>query len=346
MSEPTALTSDQLKAIELIESAGGVVVTDESGMPISIDLVGNRVFADVSLVRAVLGFPKLRKLLLGLSTVPAENVVELRQLGNLDELMLQDASISDDELGNLLSGIPKLRRLTLRRPSRLTDVAAALIDKHCPDLEVLAVIEMNQLTGKGVADLSKLAQLRALDLRNCNALVADDFRSLRLFGKVRDLKIGGPQVDDTAMELVAMSSEIVSLSIEDAAVSAEGLKRLAEHEGFSSRLQSLQIVRSYGVTDEALTVVTRFPNLKTLALRTLMITGGFLDSVAEPLPLETLILTDGYLTDQSIEQLPKAFPKLKSLNLRGNSGVSESNEVFRQMKSLTDLRVTKVLSDR
>jgi hypothetical protein len=116
------LTERQERAIETILAAGGTIKQRDDGSPASIDLASQRVFADTEAVRAVLEFPGLKKLRLAVSGVSRETLCGLRALTDLDELLLQDAPVTDADLAEVLGSMPALSRLTLRRLHQLTNV--------------------------------------------------------------------------------------------------------------------------------------------------------------------------------------------------------------------------------
>ena len=337
------LTEPQERAIETIFAAGGAVDRPTGGYPTLIDLASERVFADDEVVRAVLEFPGLKKLRLAVSTVSPETLGGLRSLTELDELLLQDAPVADDDLAALLGSMPALNRLTLRRLNEVTDTAIDSV-AGCAELEVLALIEMNQISGASLDRLRDIERLRSLDLRNCGQLAAGDYEKLTLLEGLTELKIGGPAVDDDVLGIVARLPLVSSLSIEDAEVSADGLRRLADEAGLASRLRSLSFARCFGVTDESLGILDRFPKLETLVLRDIMLTGSFwsvLGESDEQLPsLKTLVVTNAFLTDEAVALLPQLAPNLTRLDLRGNFAVTDALlGVLEQLPKLTEARL-------
>ncbi|MFV1968370.1 MAG: hypothetical protein ACC628_23335 [Pirellulaceae bacterium] len=341
-SQP-APTERQLQAIEAITSAGGRVERDANRLPVLIDLASERVFADDDTVRAVLAFPELKKLRLAVSTVAPETIGELTSLTQLNELLLQDASIEDGALEELLHAMPALQRLTLRRLSKITDAGVAAV-AACAELEVLALIEMNQVTGATLDQLQNIERLRSLDLRNCGQLSAADFEKLISLDRLEDLKIGGPIANDEVLSTVARLPSITSLTVEDGEVTGEGLQQLARARALAGRLRSLSFARCFGVTDAALVVLGDFPKLETVALRDLMITGSFLKTLREsarsPLRLKTLVVTRAFLTDETVADLPEVAPNLVRLDLRGNLGITDASlDGFERLQALESLRL-------
>ncbi len=340
---PPELSGEQKAAVQTIAAAGGAIEADEAGFPVRIDLASERVFADEPLVRAALRFPNLKALRLTVSSVPNATLAELATLTQLEELLLQDASLDDLELGQLLQAMPALNRLTLRRLAGVTDDALLAV-AACPQLEVLALIEMNQVTGAGLEHLTGASRLRSLDLRNCGSLLSNDFQRLSAMEGLEEVKLAGPAVNDQIAGVITGLAKVQSLTIEDAEISAVFLQRLASHAPTARRIHTLAFARCYGVTDEALQPLGEFPSLKTLSLREILVTGAFLvalkNSGTGPLPLQTLIATNAFLDDQAVACLPGVAPNLVRLDLRGNAGLTEgSRQILENLENLKDLKL-------
>lgn len=333
----------QQQAIQAIVAAGGSVDCDVDGWPMLIDVASERASANDEIVCSLLLFPKLKRLRLAVNTVLPETLSELKTLVEMEELLLQDATLDDQQLTTLLRSMPALQRLTLRRLSRVTDQGLTAIS-DCSRLEVLALIEMNQISGAALARLSQVPNLRSLDLRNCGQLTLADFEQLATLARLSEVKLGGPAVTDDVLNVAAQLPSLASLTIEDAQISGQGLQQLAQAPGLAARLRSLTIARCFGVTDDTLEVLGGLSTLETLSLRDIMLTGSFLNSLEasldESLPLTTLVVTDAFLTDEAITPLPKIAPGLRRLDLRGNLGVTDQSlEVFRQLPQLKDLQL-------
>ena len=86
--------------------------------------------------------------------------------------------------------------------------------------------------------------------------------------------------------------------------------------------------------------------LETLALREIMLTGSFLQSVRDaaddPLPLKTLIVTNAFLTDESLTPLPGLCPALTRLDVSGNQGVTDIRMgILKQLPVLREVRLER-----
>ena len=299
--------------------------------------------ADDALVRDVLQFPHLLRLHLTISDVMPETLEGLAGLVGLEDLLLQAAPIDDAGLTSVLRSMPVLRRLTLRRLSRVTNAGLAALPA-CPQLEVVALIEMSGITGAAVESLRGVERMRSLDVRSCGQLTTADFAQLVSLPGLAELKVGGPAVTDQVLAILAQHPALTSLSVDDAQITPACLQQLSGSPELAGRLRSLSFARCFGVTDESLTALRRFPALETLALREIMLAGSFLqfllDDADQPLPLRTLTVTNAFFTDESLVPLPSLCPELTCLDLSGNQGVTNAAlDVLRQLPSLREVKL-------
>ncbi|MHB8897924.1 MAG: leucine-rich repeat domain-containing protein [Thermoguttaceae bacterium] len=337
-----ALSHQQDAALERIRATGAEVELDGGGLPVRIDLASERVFADEQLVRAALEFPGLKVLRLAVSSVPPETLAGLDRLVGLEELYLQDAPLGDREVASLLGSLPGLRRLGLRRLNAVTDAAMESV-VACTKLEVLALIEMNQLSGTGLGRLAACPRLRSLDLRNSGRLQPADFVELTKFPSLVEVKLGGPAVNDRLASILIKLPRVESIAVEDAEITPAFLEELAAGPA-AARIRWLAFARCFGVTDKALETLGGFRNLENLALRDIMVTGAFLESLGKaggpPLPWKSLVLTNGFLNDEAVELLPRLAPGLRQLDLRGNVGLSPAaRRTLESIPNLEDLKL-------
>lgn len=340
---PDRLTEGQREVCDRVVSAGGSIERDADGYVLGVDLASDRVLADDALVRDVLQFPHLRRLHLTISDVAPETLEGLAGLVDLEDLLLQAAPIDDAGLTSVLRCMPVLRRLTLRRLSRVTNAGLAALPA-CPQLEVVALIEMSGITGAAVESLRGVEQMRSLDVRSCGQLTTADFAQLVSLPGLAELKVGGPAVTDQVLAILAQHPTLTSLSVDDAQITPACLQQLSGSPELAGRLRALSFARCFGVTDESLTALRRFPALETLALREIMLTGSFLqfllDDADQPLPLRTLTVTNAFLTDESLTPLPGLCPELARLDLSGNQGVTNAAlDVLRQLPSLREVKL-------
>ncbi|MFW6171287.1 MAG: hypothetical protein ACODAD_12415 [Planctomycetota bacterium] len=338
-----ALTEQQRDVLQQIEKAGGTFDGNGKVPPSSIDLASDRVFADDALIRSLANFPGLERLRLAMVDASGDAFKSLQSLPELTHLFLQGASLDNQQLLAIVEATPKLEHLALRRVKGISDAfLPALADRSSP--RTLALIEIDGITGKTLPELANLHSLRSLDLRNCGNLQIDDLEQLVRLDKLTELKVGGSAINDEALSVIASHPSVSSLAIEDAEVSAECLKCLVAEPRFAKRLRSLAFARCFGVSDGTLATVVEFPNLQTLSLRDILVTGSFIEQLqgtdSSPPPLKTLIVINGFLGDDSITALPDVFPNLARLDLRGNGNVTDASlPAFEKLGDLRELRL-------
>ncbi len=106
--------------------------------------------------------PALKRLsLLSVSRVTDAGLVHLKELTDLEELELDDASISDDGLAHL-SGLSKLQRLSLR-DTAVTDAGLAHLE-GLPRLRTL-MLDGTKVTDRGLAHLHGMSELQEVWLQ-------------------------------------------------------------------------------------------------------------------------------------------------------------------------------------
>ena len=306
------------ETVAAIRAAGGTVTRDAGGRLTGVDLAACRTPADEKLAQAALRLPGLEVLRLSLNAISDETLGQLAAQKQLTELALRDVPLTDGQLARLLGNLPRLERLALRRVNGVSDAGLDALALP-PRLEVLALVEID-VSGKALAKLHRLDRLRSLDLRKCETLKADDYRSLVAMKSLRELKLAGPSADDRTMEVVAAMPAIESLVVEDSPVSAEAVQRLAQGGGLAGRMRSLAFARCYGVSDDALRVLGTMPRLESLSIRKCPVSGDFLarwtDAPAEEVPkLRTLVINGAFLSEKAVAALPRFAPTLRRLDL-------------------------------
>jgi len=326
------------RTIDAIHTAGGTVTRDAVGRITGVDVARVGTPVGDATAEAILRLPRLEVLRLAVNAISPELLSQLTSQEHLTELLLRDAPMSDEQFVQLMQNVRHLKRLTLRRVSGLTDSGLEAV-ASLPELEVLALIEM-RISGSGLALVGRIARLRSLDLRNCEGLVADGYRALLALDQLTEVKIGGLAVDDSVLDSVATLRSLQSLSVEDAPVSADAVRRLAEDRAFVGRIRSLAFTRCYGVNDDALSLVVVLPRLETLSVRECPVSDGFLTSIAETPPdmlpkLQTLVVTKAFLSESAIGALPVFAGSLRRLDL---SGVMLTPEAMQSIGKLRELQ--------
>ena len=112
--------------------------------------------------------------------------------------------------------------------------------------------------------------------------MADDFEQLVKLDQLDELKLGGPAINNEVLRSVALHPRITSLAIEDAEVSGDCLSCLAASPDFAARLRGLSFARCFGLTDESLVLLPKFPQLESLVLRDILVTGALFGTAGRP----------------------------------------------------------------
>ena len=342
MSEPVVSLPNTKAIEEQIASAFGAVERNEKGVIIGVDLARERASANDDVLRAALSLPGLKRFRLAGGSVTAEVLAGLAKQHDLTELYLQDVPIRDAEWSSILDELAKLERLTLRRLANLSGVELGTLPRRLPKLRNLALIEMD-FTGETLADIDKPELLAALDVRNCGRLVARDYQRLGAMQKLADLKIGGFGVTDEVLAAIVPLSGLVGLTIDDALITPDGFDKFITQSASANKLRTLVLGRDSALFDTALVSLKKLPKLERLTVNGMMVTGSFLDRLAEEEAtrpkLQRLSLRKAFLSEEGVAALKK-YPELRILDLSGVALTPEMVEIITSLDSLEELDIT------
>ena len=332
--------------LRAIEEASGAVERDAQGIIIGIDLAVERASATDDVLKLALTLPNLKKIRLAGGTISGKAFAVLKTQSDLEELFLQDLMIQEEEFLSVISAFPKLRRLTLRRLSNISDTGITPLFR-LPLLRQLALIEM-PLTGTGLQSIGDSATLAALDVRNCAQLVPDDYKHLLRLPQLVDLRIGGLAVNDRCLEVVALLPALRGLTLDDTLVSAKGFEKFTTDSLSANSLETLVLNRNMTLTDNVLLAIGNFPRLRRLILGDAMVTGTFLVHLAEDEQkrpkFNDLALRKTFLTEETIESLKK-YPELQSLQITGVALSMKGIETLLSLPNLERLDLTDCFLD-
>ena len=334
--------SDTVTQEERIEAAFGVVERNAEGTIIGIDLARDRASATGNVLEAALSIPHLKRFrFAGGNTTPA-SLSGLTKQRELEDLFLQDVPIRDADWKPLLDGHPKLIRLTLRRLSHLSAAELGTLPRRLPALRNLALIEMD-VSGGSLAEIAKSETLAALDVRLCSRLTAEDYRPLKSMPKLIDMKIGGFGITDEVLAVIASLPLLRGLTIDDALITAAGFEKFATEFASADKLETLVFSRNSALFDDSLVPIRKFPNLKRLTVNGMMVTGAFLDRLAEDETtrpkLQRLSLRKAFLSEAGMSALKK-YPELRILDLSGVALTPELIEILTTLEQLEELDLT------
>ena len=326
---------DSQSVLRSIEEAFGAVECDAQGTIIGVDLALERASATDEVLKLALTLPGLKKFRLAGSTISVEAFVLLQTQSNLEELFLHNLTIRDEDFLPVVSALPKLTRLTLRRLSNVSDMGIVPLFRF-PALRQLSLIDM-PLTGSGLQAIGESTTLVVFDVRDCAQLVPDDYKILLQRPQLVDLRIGGFAVNDQCLEIVAGLPVLRALTLEDSLVSVQGFEKFIADSLSAGTLETLVLNRNMSFTDNALLAIGNLPRLRRLILTDAMVTGVFLERLADDEQkrpqFNDLSLRKTLLTEEAIGSLVK-YPELRSLQI---SGITLSVSVVETLLSLSQL---------
>lgn len=294
------------------------------------------------------------------SVLSAEDIGLFGKLTDLEKLQIYNFRSLNDEIASQLAGLKNLTTLALTN-SVINDPTVEMIAKSFPkliDLDVSSntnltngvlkvicgigtlqrlVLMQNGFNDLGTSHLSKLQDLRSLDLRGNMEAGDMTMEVVAALPKLTSLKHRSTAVSDFGMEYLAQSKTLDSLLMQDFAVTGQAgqsiakLDKLTQLEifrcqGFSSdgvlamkgmKLSRLTLRDLPSVDDSAMEVFTDLPKLKRLYLHELAsISDNGLQNLASLKSLEVLdIWNVPQMTDATVEVIA-TLPNLKELSIR------------------------------
>ncbi len=298
--EPAGAPPEFIEAVRTVNSLGGALSFDQQGRLIEIDLARGRGSVAAEEIEPLAAFPNVRRLRLAGSGLGNSH---LRWIADrwpgLEELTLHHAAI-DDEGAAVLEQLVELRALSLRAVAGLGDAGMGPIAR-LPRLRQLALVEM-PITGEGLALLASAAGLEVLDLRGCAGINSDNLELFVPLPRLRVLRLAGPQIDDAALERVGRLGGLRSVTVEDAAISNDGLGHLA-----ALPLEELSLARCYRITDEGVErLIARLEGLQRLVLRDVPVRGSGLAPLRGRAALRVVQLNETFVDDGAMEHLAGA----------------------------------------
>lgn len=329
-----------------------------------IDAVTKRLAEFGSKAKLTMDGPKLTEInIKDGSFLTAQDLALFGRLTDLKKLQIYNCRSLNSEMAGQLSNLKELKSLALTN-TVIDDSAVEMISKSFPDLieldlssnanmsgQILKPIStmkklqqlslvQNRLNEIGTRKLSKLQDLRVLDLRGNMEAGDMTLEILADLPKLKAFKHRSTVVSDYGLELLSRSATLENMLIQDFAITnASGkylakLKSLSQLEifrcqGFGSQgvlalkglnLQRLTLRDLPTMDDSALDVLKDLPKLKKLYLHEMSgITDEGLKQIAA---VETLELLDIWsiprMTDASVEVIAK-LPNLKELTIRSTA---------------------------
>jgi hypothetical protein len=161
--------------------------------------------------------------------------------------------------------------------------------------------------------------------------------------KLADLKIGGFGITDDVLMVIAPLQFLRGLTIDDALITPGGFEKFAANCASADKMETLVFGRNSALFDDAMLSLKKFPNLKRLTVNGMMVTGSFLEQLAEDETarpkLRRLSLRKAFLSIEGMAALKK-YPELRILDLSGVALTSELIEIALSLNHLEELDVT------
>jgi len=227
---------------------------------ISIEDGAELTAADVSLFGRLGDLRSLK--ILNCRVLNDEMVEQLTGLKGLDTLALTNSALTDAGVEKIVQAFPNLVELDLSSNTNMTGAAMKQI-ASLVKLERLTLLQ-NQFNDLNTRRLSKMPQLRAIDLRG--NMEAGDM-TLEVVGKLPNLtalKHRSTAVTDAGLAGLAESKTLESLLMQDFVITNDSGPHLAK----LSKLSSLEVFRCQGIGTDGVLALAGLP-LTRLTLRDL-----------------------------------------------------------------------------
>ena len=286
----------------------------------------------------------------------SEMAAQISGLKELKSLALTNTVIDDAAVDMIVKSFPNLVDLDLSSNANMSGQILKPIST-LKNLQNLTLVQ-NRLNEIGTRKLSKLQDLRSLDLRGNTQAGDMTLEILSGLPKLKALKHRSTVVSDYGMEQLSKSTSIENMLIQDFAITNASGKHLAKLkalsqleifrcQGFGSQgvldlkglnLQRLTLRDLPTIDDSALDLLKDLPKLKKLFLHELSgVTDVGLKNLEAAPSIELLdIWSVPKMTDESIDVIAK-LPNLKELTVRSTAVTDRSIEKLLQIPTLQTL---------
>ena len=309
---PTAKAEDLAAAKKRLETFGATAKLTMDGAKLTEILIqdGSVLTADdLALFGRLTDLQKLQ--IYNCRTLNSEMVAKLNGLKELTALAITNTVIDDAAVETIVKSFPKLIVLDLSSNANMSGQVLKAISE-LKDLQQLILVQ-NRFNELGTRRLSKLQDLRVLDLRGNMEAGDMTLEVVAALPKLKALKHRSTAVSDYGMERLSRNGTIENLLIQDFAITSQSGPHLAKLQ----KLSQLEIFRCQGFGSDGV-----------LALK--------------GLNLQRLTLRDLPTLDDSALDVLKDLPKLKRFYLHEISGVSDSG--LKNLESSTALELLDIWS--
>ena len=304
----TAKAEDVAAAKKRLETFGATAKLSMDGSKLTEILISDGsilTVEDLALFGRLTDLQKLQ--IFNCRTLNSEMVAKLSGLKELTTLTITNTVIDDAAIDTIVKSFPKLTVLDLSSNANMSGQVLKAISE-LKNLQQLILVQ-NRFNDLGTRRLSKLQDLRVLDLRGNMEAGDMTLEVVAALPKLKALKHRSTAVSDYGMELLSRNGTIENLLIQDFAITSQSGQHLAKLQ----KLSQLEIFRCQGFGSEGV-----------LALR--------------GLNLQRLTLRDLPTIDDSALEVLKELPKLKKFYLHEISGVSDTG-----LKNLASVKALELL---
>jgi hypothetical protein len=206
-----------------------------------------------------------------------EIAAKLNSLKQLKSLALTNTVIDDVAVENIVKSFPALIELDLSSNANMSSQILKPISEMTQLQQLLLV--QNRINEIGTRRLTKLQELKVVDLRGNMEAGDMTMEVLAALPKLKALKHRSTAVSDYGMELLSKNTTIENMLIQDFAITGQSGQHLAK----LSKLSQLEIIRCQGFGNDGV-LALKGMNLQRLTLRDLPVVD---DSSMEVFKLET-----------------------------------------------------------
>ncbi|HEY9791207.1 MAG TPA: protein kinase [Candidatus Obscuribacterales bacterium] len=255
---------------------------------------------DKTVDSAARSWPDLTSLSVDYTKVSDAGSPSFDRLKRLDVASLNGNNLSDAMLDHVASGVEWLGV----GDTNITDAGLAKMSRF-RDLKGLWAGRL-KITRRGIESIGKLSSLEMLEVGG-NSLADGDFSGLSRLKKIGTLNVDRTHAGDDFYQALKGMHRLTYLSMRSTLIGKHGLEKLAR----LCSLRSLNFADCQNMTDDALDVISRFPNLETLSLSYTRISRDGLARLKNCKTLRVLKLCGMKLTGKDLADIQGWLPQCK-----------------------------------
>ena len=266
------------------------------------------------------------------SNLTADDLALFGKLSDLEKLQIFNCRALNDEMAATLSGLKGLTSLALTN-TVINDATVEMIVKSFPNLIDLDLSSNTNMTSGVVKIVSGMSQLQRLTLvqNQVNDIGAQRLSKLQEL-RTLDLR-GNMEAGDMALEVVAALPKLTGLKHRSTAVTDSGLEYLSRNQTLESLL-----MQDFAVTDQSGPHLAKLGKLSQLEVFRCQQFGTEGVLALKGMGLTRLTLRDLPNIDDRAMEVFDDLPKLKRLYLHEIASVSDSG-----LKHLAALKSLELL---